>query len=52
MTRRRDLFEELTEGFDALSDRPAGKRTLRTHVIRIRPAPRISARELAKLRGK
>ena len=28
MTRRRDLFEELTEGFDALSDRRAGKRTL------------------------
>jgi putative transcriptional regulator len=32
MTRRRDLFDELMEGFDALADRRAGKRTLRTHV--------------------
>lgn len=50
MTKKRDLFDELTEGFDALRDQRAGKRTLRTHVVRIRPAPRISARELAKVR--
>lgn len=28
MTKRRDLFDELTEGLDALSDQRAGKRTL------------------------
>lgn len=50
MTKRRDLFDELTEGFDALSDQRAGKRTLRTHVVKSKPAPRISARELARVR--
>ena len=48
--KKRDLFAELTEGFDALADRRAGKRTLRTHTVKIRPAPRITARELAKVR--
>jgi putative transcriptional regulator len=50
MTKKRDLFDELTEGFDALADQRAGKRTLRTHVLKARPAPKISARELAKVR--
>lgn len=48
--KKRDLYEELMEGFDALADRRAGKRTLRTHTVRIRPAPRITPRELAKVR--
>ncbi len=50
MTRKRNLYAELTEGFDALADRRAGKRTLRTHVVKLRPAPKITARELARLR--
>ena len=50
MTKKRDLFDELTEGFDAMADQRAGKRTLRTHVVKARPAPKISARELAKVR--
>lgn len=50
MTRKRDLFAELAEGFDALVDRREGKRTLRTHVVKLRPAPRITARELTRLR--
>jgi putative transcriptional regulator len=50
MTKKRDLFSELMEGFDALKDHRAGKRTLRTHVVRIAPAPRVSPRELARLR--
>ena len=50
MAKKRDLFDELTEGLDALSDQRAGKRTLRTHMVRIKPAPRMSARELAKVR--
>ena len=48
--KKRDLFAELTEGFDALADRRAGKRTLRTHAVEIKPAPKISARDLAKIR--
>lgn len=50
MTKKRDLFDELTEGFDALEAQRAGKRTLRTHVVKARPAPKITARELTKLR--
>jgi putative transcriptional regulator len=48
--KKRDLFDELMEGFDALAERRAGKRTLRTHVLRVKPAPKITARELAKVR--
>ena len=48
--KKRDLFAELTEGFDALADRRAGKRTLRTHAVEIKPAPKITARDLAKIR--
>lgn len=50
MTKKRDLFEELTEGLDALADQRAGKRTLLTHAVKAKPAPRITARELAKVR--
>ena len=50
MRKKRDLFAELTEGFDALADQRAGKRTLRTHVVKVKPAPMITARELAKVR--
>jgi len=48
--KKRDLFDELVEGFDALADQRAGKRTLRTHVLKVKPAPEITARELAKVR--
>ncbi len=50
MRKKRDLFDELVEGFDALADQRAGKRTLPTHVLEAKPAPRITARELAKVR--
>jgi hypothetical protein len=48
--RKRDLFAEFTEGFDALANRYAGKRTLRTHIVKVKPAARITARKLAKVR--
>jgi putative transcriptional regulator len=50
MTKKRNLFDELTEGFDALADRRVGKRTLRTHTFKAKPAPKITPRELAKVR--
>lgn len=50
MKKKRDLFDELTEGFDALADRRTGKRTLRTHSVKTRPVPKITPRELAKVR--
>lgn len=50
MTKKRSLFEELSEGFEALKDGREGKRTLRTHVVKAKPAPNLSARELGKVR--
>lgn len=50
MKKKRDLFSEIMEGFEALAEQRAGKRTLRTHIVTIKPAPKITARGLAKLR--
>jgi len=50
MSKKRDLFAELVEGFDALAEQRTGKRTLRTHAIAFKPAPKITPRELAKVR--
>lgn len=50
MRKKRNLFNELMEGFDALADQRAGKRTLRTHAVTSKPAPEISAAELTKVR--
>lgn len=36
------------EGFDAVADERAGKR-LRTHVLKAKPTPKITARELVKV---
>ena len=46
----RDLFVELREGMEALSDARQGKRTLRTHAVKFRPAPNITPQELIRLR--
>lgn len=50
MRKKRKLFDELMEGFDALADLHAGKRTLRTHAIKPKRAPKITADELTKVR--
>jgi putative transcriptional regulator len=50
MAKKRAVFDELVEGFDALKEQRAGKRTLRTHAVKARPAPTISPRELARVR--
>ncbi len=34
---KRNLFDELSEGFDALAEQRQGKRTLRTHGHGVRP---------------
>ncbi len=47
---KRSLFREVSEGFEALADQRRGKRTLRTHKVEIKPAPKIAARELVSLR--
>lgn len=49
---KRDLFAELTEGMTALAEARLGKRTLRTHAVEFKPAPRIKPQELVLVRKK
>jgi putative transcriptional regulator len=39
---RRDLFGELSEGVAALAGARQGKRTLRTHALEHKPAPKVT----------
>ena len=48
--KKRNLFTELSEGFEALASERAGKRTLRTHEVSIQPPVVINAGELLALR--
>jgi putative transcriptional regulator len=48
--KKRNLFAEIAEGFDALAEERAGKRTLRTHEVEMRPVPDVTAEELVSLR--
>ncbi len=41
--KKRDLFTELTEGFEALSDARAGEQTLGTYEVNVQPVPDMSA---------
>ena len=47
---KRDLFAELGEGMTALAEARQGKRTLRTHAIEYKPAPKVTPKQL--IRGK
>ncbi len=47
---KRDLFAELSEGMSALSKAREGKQTLRTHAVAFKPAPKLTPKELVKLR--
>ena len=49
---KRNIFAELTEGFDALAAEREGKVTLRTHSIARQPAPEVTADEVVALREK
>jgi putative transcriptional regulator len=44
--KRRNLFSELSEGFDALKQEREGKITLRKHAIQAKPASQVAAAEL------
>jgi len=52
MRKKRQLFDELMEGLDALAAQRQGKRTLRTHVVKEVPAPRVTGADVARLREK
>jgi len=48
--KKRTLFKELAEGFEALTAEREGKLTLKHHVVEKKPAPVITAAELVTLR--
>ena len=48
--KKRNLFAELNEGLDALSEARAGKRTLRTIELGSQPVPSVTAEEVLALR--
>lgn len=48
--RKRNLFAELTEGFDALAAEREGKITLRRHSVSTQSSPALEADELIRLR--
>jgi hypothetical protein len=50
MTKKRDLFREVIEGFDALAEERGGKRTLRTHAVKVTRPPKIAPHELTRVR--
>ena len=41
----RDLFDDLREGVAALADSRQGKRTLRTHAVAYKPAPKVTPKD-------
>jgi putative transcriptional regulator len=50
LKKKRDLFSELMAGLEDLAAEREGKLTLRRRFVEIKPPPKITARELAKLR--
>lgn len=47
---KRDLFAELNEGLNALAEGRQGKRTLRTHAVEYKAAPKVTPKELIRVR--
>jgi putative transcriptional regulator len=50
MANKRDIFAELTEGFDALKSEREGKLTLRTFKAENKPAPVLSPQDVLEVR--
>lgn len=47
---KRDLFAELSEGMAALSEARQGKRTLRSHAVEYKPVPKVTPKDLIRVR--
>lgn len=47
---KRNLFAELGEGMAALAEARDGKRTLRTHAVEYKPAPKVTPKQLIRVR--
>lgn len=52
MTKKRDIFAELTEGLGALKSQREGKVTLRTFKTESKPAPVLSPQDVLDVREK
>lgn len=48
--RRRSLFAEVREGIAALAAARQGKLTLRTHAVEYKPAPKVTSKDLLRVR--
>lgn len=48
--KKRDLYAELAEGFEALAKVREGKGTLRAHKTEIKPAHEVTAEDLLAMR--
>ena len=48
---KRNLFSELVEGFGALKAEREGKITLRQHAVESKPAPKVTAKDLMRVRA-
>jgi putative transcriptional regulator len=51
-TKKRDLFDEISEGFEALEQERQSKLTLRRHAVERRPVEALSSIELVATREK
>ncbi len=47
---KRNLFGELREGLSAMAEARQGKRTLRTHAVEYKPAPKVTPKQLIRVR--
>lgn len=52
MTKKRDIFAEMTEGFDALAGERQGKITLRSQQVEVKPLQPATAEEIIAVRKK
>jgi len=50
--KKRNLFAEISEGFEALKQEREGKITLRKYHIEVKPVPQVTPSELIALREK
>ena len=49
---KRNVFAELVEGFDALKAEREGKITLAHYTVEAKPAPKVTAKDLMRVRAK
>jgi putative transcriptional regulator len=48
--KKRDVFGEVMEGMEALAKTREGKSTLKTHPVEYKEAPRLTPKELVRIR--